>query len=221
MMRRSRRRDSNRGSVLLLFALALLLGGCAHFTSYSAGSALAVGDGRRAGAVSLEVAEGSGGSTESSSTLAEGRARALVGIDRQQLSGVVGPSHLRWIGARTPLWTHLAVGPGLERLAFDGTHTVFFEAIAQARVTTGFVLDEVWESGVGPFGVGEAALVPRDPRALQAPLRMSRRRTLLTVGLAGDVDARFTRAPLFVVSLMIGITLLEEPRVVSLPRFDL
>ena len=196
-------------------ALATLSTGCAHYQTLAVGEALTVGDGRVSPALALEAAAGTGSSNERRSVFVQTRGRGLVGATRQQIAGFAGVSTLRWIGAEAPLWLHLDVGPGLEH--FSGSF--FFEAIAQARLGTGFVLGQVIEP-YSPLDLPwpEAQPPPReraDPfrAAWAAPSpQITRRRVLLTLALAGDVDARFTRDPLYVASLLIGIAHVEEIR---------
>ncbi len=194
------------------FAFASLSSGCAHYETLAVGEALTIGDGRVSPALAVEAAAGSGSSSERGSVFTQTRGRGLVGPTRQQIAGFAGVSNLRWIGPRAPLWLHLDVGPGLEH--YSGT--IFFEAIAQARIGTGFVLGQVVEpySPLNPWGPA-AQPFPREPRPpgqLPAAPQVVRRRVLLTLALAGDVDARFTRDPLYVASLMIGIAHVEEIR---------
>lgn len=198
-------------------ALATLSSGCAHYETLGAGEAVTVADGRVSPALALEAAAGTGSSNDGGSVFTQTRGRALVGATRQQIAGFAGVSNLRWVGPRAPLWIHLDVGPGLEH--YSGT--IFFEAIAQARLGTGFVLGQIVEpyAPLNPWGP-EAGPWPREPRPAD-PLRpqwlppspqVVRRRLLLTLALAGDVDARFTRDPLYVASLLIGIAQVEEIR---------
>ena len=194
------------------FALASSSSGCAHYETLAVGEALTVGDGRVSPALAVEAAAGSGSSTDRGSVFTQTRGRGLVGPTRQQLAGFVGVSNLRWIGRRAPLWLSLDVGPGLEH--YSGT--ILFEAIAQARIGSGFVLGQVIEpySPINPWGP-EAQPFPRQPwppQQLPATPQVLRRRVLLTLALAADVDARFTRDPLYVASLMIGIAHVEEIR---------
>ena len=191
----------------LVWMLGALSLGCAHYDTLAIGEALTVGDGRVAPAVALEAAHGSGSSDDKGSVFTETRGRALIGPTRQQIAGLVGVSKLAWIGHRAPLWGGVGLGPALEH--FSGT--VFFEAVAQARIGTGFVLGESVEPerDFNPWGP-EAEPWPRRPELNSR--RILRKRLLLTLAVAGDADARFTRAPLYVASLMIGLALLEEPR---------
>ncbi len=202
------------------FVLASLgSAGCAHYETVAVGEALTVGDGRVSPALAVEAAMGTGSSRDGGSVFAQTRARGIVGPVRQQIAGFAGVSTLRWISERAPLWLHLDVGPGLEH--YSGT--LFFEAIAHAKVGSGFVLAQVVEpyAPLNPWGVeahGAArpvAVDPLDPLALDSALasrHVLRRRVLLTLALGGDVDARFTRDPLYVVSLMVGIAHVEELR---------
>ncbi|MBX3222628.1 MAG: hypothetical protein KF795_19065 [Labilithrix sp.] len=208
---RSRARRARRAAVVAVAALASLTG-CAHHESLAVGEALTVGDGRVAPAIGVEAAEGTGSSSERGTSFVEARGRALLGGTRQQLGVLAGVSHLRWIGPSAPLWAGVSVGPGLEH--FSGT--VFFEAIAQARLGTGFVLGEASEpyAPLNPWGP-EAVPRPRQPDLfgdLPSPRQVLRTRVLLTLAVVGDVDARFTRAPLYVASLMLGIARVEELR---------
>lgn len=205
-----------------LAAVSFVLGACAHYGEVALGEALTVGDSRRAAALSLEVAEGSGSSNDSGSTFTETRGRVLVGVERQQLGGLFGVSRIHWIADRTPVWGHIAVGAGLEHLSLRGGHTFFFEAIAQARLGTAFILGESSEPlpELSPWQVDNWDGRVRDP-AIVVPTtkRVLRKRVLLTLAVVGDVDARFTRSPLYVASLMFGLAFLEEPR--PLPRIAL
>jgi hypothetical protein len=199
-----------------MFVLASWSSGCAHYETVAVGEALTVGDGRVSPALAVEAAAGTGSSREGGSVFMQTRGRGIVGPVRQQVAGFAGVSNLRWIGQRAPLWLHLDVGPGLEH--YSGT--IFFEAIAHARIGTGFVLGQVVEpySPINPWGpeaVPVARPLPRAPwrEDLMAPTpQIVRRRILLTLALGGDVDARFTRDPLYVASLMIGIAHVEEIR---------
>ncbi len=193
-------------------ACAALSSGCSHYETLGVGEALTVGDGRVSPALALEAAAGEGSSTDRGSVFMQTRGRALVGATRQQVAGFAGLSNLRWIGPRAPLWLHVDVGPGLEH--YSGT--ILFEAIAQARLGTGFVLGQVVEpySPWNPWGAEAQPWLrqPWPPEQLPATTRVVRRRVLLTLGLAGDIDARFTRAPLYVASLLIGVAHVEEIR---------
>jgi hypothetical protein len=205
-----------------LLLLAIMLGGCAHYDGLAVGEALTVADGRRAAALAVEVAEGSGQSSQKGSLFTEARGRALVSGPRQQLAGLVGVSQLCWIGSDAPIWWHVGIGPGLERASLRRGQTIFFDAIAQGRIGTAFVLGEeiapyAYEE-LNPWGV-EANPNPPPAQDLEGLLRgkvpgrrFFRNRALLTLAIAGDVDARFTRDPLYVVSLMIGVARLEEVR---------
>ncbi|MBX3200277.1 MAG: hypothetical protein KF850_39820 [Labilithrix sp.] len=192
-------------------AIVAALAGCAHHESLAVGEALTIGDGRLAPAIAAEIAEGTGTSGDGATSFVEARGRVLVGATRQQLGGLAGVSRLGWLGPRAPLWIAANVGPGVER--FSGT--VFLDAIAQARLGTGFVLAEASEPyrPLNPWGV-EAEPFPREPHPWGAPRPSAvlRTRVLLTLAVVGDVDARFTRAPLYVASLMIGISRVEEIR---------
>lgn len=188
------------------------LPGCAHHESLAVGEALTIGDGRLAPAVGVEIAEGAGGSDEGATSFVEARGRVLLGATRQQLGALAGASRLVWLGPRAPLWIAANVGPGVEHFA----GTVFLEAIAQARLGTGFVLGETTEPHrpFNPWGP-EAEPFPRRPDApwaAPAPAAVRRTRVLLTLAAVGDVDARFTRSPLYVASLMLGISRVEEIR---------
>ncbi len=195
----------------LLLAVALTsLTGCAHYDALAVGEALTIGDGRLAPAVSVEVAEGAGASRDRRTLFTEARARALVGPTRQQLAGLVGGSQLEWVGSHVPIWGALNVGPGLEHFS----STLFFEAVAQARLGTGFVLAELVEpdTPLNPWGP-EAAPWPVPKNGEPSPPRSTiRSRVLLTLALVGDIDVRFTRDPLYVTSLMLGISRIEELR---------
>ena len=201
---------------LATLVLAALSPGCAHYETVAVGEALTVGDGRVSPAIALEAAAGTGTSNDSGSVFTHTRGRGLVGVARQQIAGFAGVSSLRWIGQRAPLWLHLDVGPGLEH--YSGTF--LFEAIAQAKIGSGFVLGQVVEPYIplnpwGPEAAVQARPFARDPLAPQpmpATPQVVRRRLLLTLSLGGDVDARFTRAPLYVVSLMLGVAHVEEIR---------
>ncbi|MBN9163350.1 MAG: hypothetical protein BGO98_17120 [Myxococcales bacterium 68-20] len=195
---------------LLLLAVALAsLTGCAHYDALAVGESLTIGDGRLAPALSVEVAEGSGSSSDRRTLFTEARARALVGPTRQQLAGLVGVSQLEWVGPRAPIWGALNLGPGLEHFS----STLFFEAVAQARLGTGFVLAEIVEpySPLNPWGP-EAEPWPMPNADLSTPRSTIRSRVLLTLALVGDIDVRFTRDPLYVTSLMLGISRIEELR---------
>lgn len=197
-------------SLLLLAAALASLTGCAHHDALAVGEALTIGDGRLAPAVSVEVAEGTGSSSDRRTLFTEARARALVGPTRQQLAGLVGVSQLEWVGPRAPIWGALNLGPGVEHFS----STVFFEAIAQARLGTGFVLAEVVEpySPLNPWGPeAEPWPMPKNGE-LPTPRSTIRSRVLLTLALVGDIDVRFTRDPLYVTSLMLGISRIEELR---------
>jgi len=201
-----------RAFIPAAFALAALSSACAHYEALAVGEALTVGDRRVSPALALEAAGGSGSSHARGSVFLQTRGRALVGATRQQIAAFGGLSNLRWIGRRAPLWLHVDVGPGLEH--YSGT--IFFEAIAHARAGTGFILGELVEpyAALNPFGA-EAQPFPREPwltQPLPAAPQVVRRRILLTLGLAGDIDARFTRDPLYVVALMIGVARVEEIR---------
>lgn len=198
---------------LTTFILAALSPGCAHYETVAVGEALTIGDGRVSPAVAVEAAAGTGSSNDRRSIFTQTRGRGLVGPIRQQIAGFVGVSSLRWLGQRAPLWLHLDVGPGLEH--YSGT--ILFEAIAQAKIGTGFVLGQVIEpySTLNPWG--PEALPPRardpfTPPPVWPTPQVVRRRLLLTLTLGGDVDARFTRGPLHVVSFMLGIAHVEEIR---------
>ncbi len=196
-----------------LAALVVLATGCAHYEQLAAGEALTVGDGRVRPAIAVELATGSGSSDDRRSVFTEARGRALVGPAHQQMAGLVGLSTVRWPGHDTPLWLHLDLGPGLEHTY----GTILFDAIAQLRIGTGFVLAErvAPHHPIDPWGELRFQQMQHgnDPRFrdLFRP-EIERRRILLTLALAGDVDARFTREPLYVASLMLGIAHLEEIR---------
>lgn len=193
-------------------AVVAVLAGCAHHESLAVGEALTIGDGRLAPAIAVEIAEGSGSSSDRATSFVEARGRVLVGATRQQLGGLAGVSRLGWLGPRAPLWLAAGVGPGVER----SSGTVLLDVIAQARLGTGFVLAEASEPyrPLNPWGV-EADPFPRRPDlpwGALPPAAVLRTRVLLTLTAVGDVDARFTRAPLYVASLMIGISRVEEIR---------
>jgi hypothetical protein len=169
-------------------------------------------DRRPSGGVALEVGQGEGDTREDGSrtSFTDVRARLAVTEPRQQIALLWGLSRVSWHGARTPLWYGAGVGPGVERTRDNG----FLEAVAQVRIGSGFVLDESrapWHSPV------ENIWEP--PRGRQEPRHEMRTRRVLTLGVSADVDARFTRSPLFMMALMIGITSFDE--IVQVPDLGL
>lgn len=156
------------------FVLASLgSAGCAHYETVAVGEALTVGDGRVSPALAVEAAMGTGSSRDGGSVFAQTRARGIVGPVRQQIAGFAGVSTLRWISERAPLWLHLDVGPGLEH--YSGT--LFFEAIAHAKVGSGVVLAQVVEpyAPLDPWASKRTAPRDRSPSTPSTPSRSTRR----------------------------------------------
>ncbi len=201
------------------------LAGCSTFSSVGAGPALIVGNhAREAGLVATAaVGEGTSGvdcpdapspawwprapCTIRGSTFTETRARVLVARNHQQLGGLAGLSRLTWVGPSFPLWTGAGIGLGVEH----GDDHVFIDAIGQAKLETGFVLHESSSTYSSDFWGGGQPTYPGDARRVRS-------RRLLTLGLTGDLDARFTRAPLGVVQFTVGLTDLAEDVSVARPR---
>lgn len=151
---------------------------------------------RPRGAIAIEAAEG-GGSTRDDgrrSSFVDGRARLVVAERHQHLAALAGLSGVSWHGRDTPLWYGAAAGIGVERIPDNG----FFELTGQLRAGSGVTSSEK----TNPLAFG--------PWATGLPPSRMRTRSVLTLGLAGDVDVRFTRDPMFVVSLLFGITTFRE-----------
>ncbi len=190
--------------------LGLPLAACSSFTAYGVGPAFVTGGGGTAMGLVGEAAKGEGGSKEKSSTFWDTRARALLTPDHQQLAGLVGVSSFRWVGTHGALTGGIGGGLGVER----ADSTLFLNPIGQARAGTGFVLsssDRVHRTNW--FGI----------EAKCQPYQRDREKKLLTLGLAADVDGRFTRDAFFSVQLLVGIAYVSEtgiavPVIDPLPR---
>lgn len=183
--------------LLLTLTLSLPLVACSTFTGYGVGPAVVAGDGKTAMGLAGEVAKGEGSAGEKGSTYMDTRARVLVAREHQQIAGLLGWSSFRWIGTGGAFISGLSGGFGIEHA--DGT--LFFDPVVQARSGAGFVLsssERIYDANWW----GREAGCPLYQR--------SREKKVLTLGLAADVDARFTRSPFYAVQLLVGIADVSE-----------
>ncbi len=185
-------------------ASALVLTACSEATTYGVGPAFVAGDGRRDLGLVVETSSGSGRSSETSTVLLDARARALVTSHQQQVAGLVGVSSYRWASRSELVSFGLGAGLGFER-AYD--KAFFLPLIGQVRAGSAFVLASAEKMSLPLFGLGRGCM------------QRSRESTLLSLGLAADVDTRFTRDPYVVVQLQLGLVFLTEEGLPSrLPR---
>jgi hypothetical protein len=142
----ARERAKDTATVILpalarLVALPALVG-CTQYSSLAAGPAalFAPEEDRPSGAVTVEVAEGTGSARADGrrSSFVDLRARILLAERHQQAAALAGVSSVHWLGRDAPLFYGGGVGLGVERIPDNG----FFEAVGQVRVGSGFMLEE-------------------------------------------------------------------------------
>lgn len=185
--------------LVVVVALAAALAACTEYTTIAAGPTLVVApeERRPSGAIMVEAAEGGGTTRDDGrrSSFLDVRARVIVAERHQHLAALVGISGVSWHGRDTPLWYGAGVGIGGERIPDNG----FFELTGQLRAGSGFTLAEK-TSPLPTFG----------PWATGMPPPQMRRRSVFVLGLAAETDVRFTRDPMFVVSLLFGLATFDE-----------
>ncbi len=177
--------------------------------SVGAGPAL-VTDGRARGAFAAEIRKADGSANESGAIFWDSRARALVADGHQSLAGTIGPVAV--VGARDGNATlgraSIEGGFGLEH-AHD---KVFFDAVGAIHLGVGFVVDRHEARTSSPFGdadfgaAWQAGMLHQPPRSQW----FARTRTVLTLDVMTEINARFTRAPLGAFGLLVGVAWLEE-----------
>jgi hypothetical protein len=147
----------------------------------------------------LRLRTGAGTSDGDDLAVAETGMRLLVTERSQSLGAELGPAYVLWLG---PSAFTASFTPGLGVEHFDDK--VFFNASLHGALGTGIVLDErvrrdhSWNWLVQMEGVPEG------------PPHVIRKRIVLTLDIAGGLDARTTRDPLFTVGVLVGIAWVNE-----------
>lgn len=200
-------------SSALALTCAFLANGCATYDRVAAGPTLVATPRREASergtrevGIAAEVSTGEGHSTagaetqlaRSRATFADATARVSLAPHHQSISGLVGVSTVHSIADRQTLDLGLDLGLGAEH-AID---RVFIEPIVRACFGIGLVLRSTDTTSPG--------WPEWDGRTYRPARIVSRERKILTLDLAPEADFRLTRAPLFAVTLLVGLMTLEE-----------
>lgn len=184
--------------VLVLAATLALLSACSNVTRLSAGPAVAFpGDGHESYGEEIVLRRGIGTSDFETIGMLDYEARLLVTEETQALSLGAGPSAIKWWG---------------DGLAFaSATPALGFE------LTRGKPLGNAGLHGALGFGwTIEEERSQRRPRWMTFGLdgeryvTVERRRRVVTLELAGSVDLRGTRQPLYTLGVLLGIAFTNE-----------
>jgi hypothetical protein len=196
------------GHGIALGLLAWCVAGCSQLARLGVGPVVARPDGSRAATGDeLRVREGVGSSNGTEVSLLETEGRLVVTERTQALSLGVGPAYLRWFG---PAALTVSLTPAFGAEYFD--HTAFATAGVHGGLGLGFVLSGS-ERQSHPWG-------PWWPELETLNLTFVRRRTLLTLELAGAADAR-SRGTSLMAGVLIGIAWSDEQYEVEAPSLML
>jgi hypothetical protein len=207
-----------RARVLGIGLVALALSACSHFSQLAAGPATAIEDGSPpawGGAVIGETVVGKSSPGGAFGGLGVG-ARGLVTPRAVDAAPFVG-AHVGSSGERTFLDGSVRFGPGIQLR--EGSPLGFLGL--GASVGLGYTLSDTGWIQQAPISAppeierrmpagGPDVLALRQAEDLRRRRERERRRLLLTVGLAADVDVRFTRAPMLTLGFLVGVAWLDE-----------
>ncbi len=192
----------------------VVLLGCSHFQQLSSGPAVSIADGRGSwgGTLVGEAVTGATSPRGGFTGLGAG-ARGVVTERLIDVAPFVGP----YVGSsvdRTFLYGSMRFGPGLQLL--DG-RPLAFGALGGSFGIGYAISDTGWRHH--PSWLGFEARMPvggPDVLALQQGEDARRRterersRVLLTLGLAADLNFRFTRSPMPSLSALLGVAWMDE-----------
>jgi hypothetical protein len=183
--------------------------GCSHMARIAAGPVAAYPDEKPSYGGELRVQGGAGTSDAEDAAFLEVGGRLLVTERTQALGAGVGPAYLLWLG---PSAFRAAVMPGLgvERYL----DKAFMNFSLHGSLGTALVVrEDVRRDRSWDFAAPERLGLPPDHR-----ITLLRTRTLVTLDVTGNLDARTTREPLYGLGILIGFARVSESYAIEAPE---